>query len=352
MNRHIKKITSIFKYRKSVIEKIFNLIDKVSNTNYLVLYNPECIGIMNSAKELFDNKNVVCLPELFNKKEIFEVAKKIKEKGFKQVIFSTMAYGYMPLAEEIFNMDNNIKIKFMWHGNHANFVNKNEEYFLNSILDLSKRNIVTSIGFVKESMANFYKIKGYNSYFIKNTVKSIKCNTKNKKENKNKMMIGLYSAGQRWEKNTYNQLSACAMVKDAIVDIVPNSKLSKSFCELMNIKTYENKDISRLSRGELIDRMSKNDINLYVTFTECAPMLPLESFEAGTPCIVGDNNHYFNNTELEKYLVVKSEDSIDEIYDKINFAFKNRKKIMELYSKWKKNYDILSKKSVEEFLKS
>lgn len=351
MNRHVKKVTSIFKYRKKEINNILNLIDKVKNTEYITFYNPDCIGIMNSTKELFDESNIISLSELFNKKEIDMIAVKLKEKRIKQVIFATMAYGYKALAEKIYELDNKIKIKFLWHGNHSMFVNKNEEYFLYCILDLAKRNIVHSIGFVKESMAEFYKIKGYNSYFVKNTVKSISNKSSNNIKNTN-IRIGLYSSGERWEKNTYNQLSACSMVKSAIVDIVPNTKLSKSFCELMNIKTLDNKNISKLSRDELIDRMSRNDINLYVTFTECAPMLPLESFEAGTPCILGDNNHYFNGTELEKFLIVKSEDSIDEIYEKINLVIKNREKIMNLYKKWKKEYDIESKKSFEEFLYS
>ena len=112
MNRHIKKTFSIFKYRKKEMNILLNLIDKVKNTEYLTFYNPECIGIMNSTKELFDESNIISLYELFNKKEIEKIALKIKEKNFKQVIFSTMAYGYKSLAEKIHEVDNTIKIKF------------------------------------------------------------------------------------------------------------------------------------------------------------------------------------------------------------------------------------------------
>lgn len=351
MNRHIKKTFSIFKYRKKEMNILLNLIDNVKNTEYLTFYNPECIGIMNSTKELFDESNIISLYELFNKKEIEKIALKIKEQNFKQVIFSTMAYGYKPLAEKIHEVDNTIKIKFLWHGSHSLFVNKNEEYFLYNILDLAKRNIIESIGFLKESMADFYKSKGYNAYFVKNTVNT-KAIEVSKKEKDNKIRIGLYSSGDRWEKNTYNQLSACAMLKNAIVDLVPNTDLSKSFCKLMNIEMAVDSNISNFSHDDLLIRMSNNDINLYVTFTECAPLVPLESFEVGVPCIVGDNNHYFNGTELEEFLVVKSEDSIDEIYEKINLVIKNKEKIITLYKNWKKTYDVEAKKSVEEFLKS
>ena len=81
-------------------------------------------------------------------------------------------------------------------------------------------------------------------------------------------------------------------------------------------------------------RMAKNTVNLYVTFSECSPMLPLESFEVGVPCITGNNFHYVENNELEKYLVVDKEDDIENIYKKIESAMKNSDKIVELYKKY------------------
>ena len=140
----------------------------------------------------------------------------------------------------------------------------------------------------------------------------------------NRIKLGLYSSGDRWEKNTYNQLSACAMVKDAYVDIVPETKLATSFCKLMNIKRLNDEPTMALSREELLKRMAKNTVNLYVTFTECSPMIPLESFELGVPCIIGNNTDFFKNSELEELVVVKEEDSIDEIYEKINIAIENK----------------------------
>lgn len=351
MNRHIKKIVSIFKYNNKKMAIISKRIEATSDNKYILFYNPECIGVTNSVKELFDNKNLIELYELFNKKEIKNIALKIKESGVRKVIFSTMAFGYKSLAETIYEIDNDIEIDFLWHGSHALFVNKNEEFFLESILDLSKRAIVSKIGFIKKSMYEFYKMKGYNVYFLKNTVNTIKKDRFGVQSDvDNSIKIGLYSSGDRWEKNTYNQLSACAMINNSLIDIVPNTSLSKSFCKMMNIKQISENLTSSLSREELLKRMSQNNINLYVTFSECAPMIPLESFEVGVPCIIGDNTHYFENTELENFLVVKSEDNIDEIYDKINLVLKNKEKIMKLYKIWKKQYDNESKKSVRDFL--
>ena len=96
--------------------------------------------------------------------------------------------------------------------------------------------------------------------------------------------------------------------------------------------------------------MSKCDITLYVTFLECAPMLPLESFYVGTPCITGNNHHYFKGTELEKYLVVTNEEDATKIADKVLLCMNNRDKVLSLYSKFS-DYNLKEgKRLVKEYL--
>ena len=351
MNRHVKKIKSIFFYQKDYTEDVIEDIEDIKDTSFVAIYNPECIGIMNATIELFGKDNCIKLYEIFNKKQIDNIAKAIVDKKFKQVIFATMAYGYKDLAEKIHNLDEKIKIKFIWHGSHALFVNYNEQTFLEELLQLQKRSIVYSIGFIKKAMADFYLYKGYNAKHLMNDV-HLKDKDEYKKDKEDKRLkIGLYSSGDRWEKNTYNQLSACAMVKDAYIDIVPQTKLATSFCKLMNIKTVTDDAPMSLKRKKLLKRMANNDINLYVTFTECSPMIPLESFELGVPCIIGNNTDFFlNNEKLNDLIVVKEEDSIDEIYEKINTCLEKKDEIMKLYKEWKKDYSVQVEKLKEDFL--
>lgn len=349
MNRHVKKVKSIFFYQKRYTNSVIDNINNIKETSFVAIYNPETKGIMNATIDLFGKENSIELYEIFNKKQIINIAKAIVDKKFKQVIFATMAYGYKDLAEKIHELDSSIKIKFMWHGSHALFVNYNEQKFLEELLQLQKRGIVSTIGFFKSAMADFYSKKGYNACLLMNDVNLNKKSNNTHKED-GKVKIGLYSSGDRWEKNTYNQLSSCAMVKNAYVDIIPNTKLATSFCELMNIKIMDNNSTMSVSREELLERMAGNDVNLYVTFTECSPMIPLESFELGVPCIIGNNTDFFKNSKLNDMVVVKEEDSIDEIYEKINIATKNKEEIMNLYKEWKKEYSKEVIKLKEEFL--
>ena len=350
MNRHVKKVKSIFIYEKEQTDEVIKNISNVEDNSYIAIYNPECIGIMNATIELFGSENIIKLYEIFNEKQINAIAQAIVDKKIKQVIFATMAYGYKDLSEKIYELDSSIKIKFMWHGSHSLFVNYNEQEFLEEILDLQKRGIVKCIGFFKKSMAYFYNKKGYKAVHLMNDVNVENSENYKKDTSDKRLKLGLYSSGDRWEKNTYNQLSACAMVKDAYVDIIPQTKLATSFCELMNIKTAYNDISSGLPREELLKRMANNDVNLYVTFTECSPMIPIESFEVGVPCIIGNNTDYFDNSKLNDLIVVKEEDSIDEIYDKINLCIKNKDEILNLYKDWKKEHSKKVKKYRDEFL--
>ncbi len=350
MSRHIKKVKSILFYPKKDTEAIIEKILSFSGKEGFCIYNPECIGIMNSSKDLFEN--TVGIKELLNEEQIENIANAIIETNVKYVVMSSITFGWKELVEKIKEKNNNIKINFLWHGSHSMFVERDESYFLYSIMEMVDRGLVEKVGFFKESMAEFYRKKGYNSYFVVNNVKNVKVTKDNSfYKDKSKVYLGSYAAGDRWGKNTINQLSAASMVKNSVVDIIPVTPLIDEFCTTMNIQIND-KTLNYLPRQELLNRMALNDINLYVTFTECSPVVPLESLELGVPCITGNNHHYFKNSKLADYLIVKSEDDIDEIYCKIKKVLENKQEVMKLYYEWKKEYNIFASKKIEEFIRN
>ena len=79
-------------------------------------------------------------------------------------------------------------------------------------------------------------------------------------------------------------------------------------------------------------------------------MVPLESFNVGTPCITGNNHHYFKNSELEKYIVVNNENNPMEVSEKILKCFNNKDKVFALYSKFSENNLLEGKKLVKDYL--
>ena len=200
-------------------------------------------------------------------------------------------------------------------------------------------------------MTEFYKNLGYNAYYIMNNVKSVEediSNANNKKEKKDEISIGIYNAHSRELKNIYTQILATTFFKNSKIDIVPISKEIKEYLKVLDIKyTCIDKFIPT---EELMRRIKRNDINIYVTFTECSPMFPMESFEQGVPCLIGNNNDYFIGSKLRNYVCVNREDDPREIRDKIRNVLENKEEVLRLYKKWKDNFNIEVKKQVKEFL--
>ncbi|MBQ9012198.1 MAG: hypothetical protein IJ094_01240 [Bacilli bacterium] len=342
--------------QKFVIEAC-SILDsyKEKNLDYVIFHNPRWMGVTSATKELFEN--LVPLQGTYTSSQVDIIAKKIIESKVNQVIFSAFEFGFDNLARRIKELNKDIKIKLFWHSSNSQ-INGQLVDSMNwktnlKVIKLHREGIIDVYGTCKESLVNFYKSQGFKTAFIKNTVRldenlkkevlAHKISLKNRK-----IKIGLYAAGMDWRKNMFNQIAGASLIDNAILDSVPLNFEGQVFASKIGIEMIGlDKGVKR---EELLKRMVSNDINLYVTFSECAPMLPIESMEVGTLCLTGNNHHYFMNTELEDYLVVSREDDVCCIKEKIKFALENKDKIFDLYSKWKIKYDKESKESVEAFL--
>ena len=353
-HKFLKADISYSKQKRSV-KNACAILDsyKSRNPEYIVIHNPRWLGVTNATKELFDN--LVPLEEISRKSDAKYIAKRIIDLGVKQVIFSAFSDGWSWIAIELKKIKKDIKIKSFWHGSHSQVIEKINWRTNLCIIELHKKGIIDVFGTCKKSMINFYKSQGYVTAFLDNTVnfsdenkKSIIEKIKKSEEFHDKIKIGMYAAGIDWRKNMYTQLAATALMDNAVVDIIPLNFESEVFASHLNINISGTRN--NLKREELLSRIASNDINLYVTFSECAPMVPIESLEMGTICLTGNNHHYFDNSDLKKYLVVDREDDMIEITNKIKHALKNRDKILELYEAWKKEHDINSRNSVKSFL--
>ncbi len=323
--------------------------DDAPDSEYVAFYNPNWLGTSIATKELFDF--TLPLDELAEEKTIEYVADRIVSKGYKLIIFSAFALGWQKLMAAVHEKKPDIMIKVIWHGSNCMNIEAYDWVVFQHMFSLLSKGCIQSIGFVKKSMYEFYKKKGYNVEFVMNTLSLDKEQYMPEAENKDGVRrIGVYASGDRWVKNFYNQLCAASLMDNVKVECTPLSTKTLLFAELIHLDVEgEGKP---MPRKELLRRMAGNDLNLYVTFTECAPLIPLESLELGVPCLTGNNHHYWEGTELGEYLIVDEADDVNKIHDKMEKCVANREKILRLYREWKKEYDVEARKSVEDFLKN
>lgn len=318
---------------------------KEKKAKYITFYNGDWLGVTSATRELFTN--LVDCGEILSVNEVVKIGKEIIDGGFEQVVFSPFVLGWKDLAVYLKSKKSDIKLKTFWHGSHSQIYDEYGFERNREIIELHKKGVIDVVATCKKSLLNFYNKEGYNSFFLAN--KSTPINIKNKKEtNTKEIKIGIYAAKcDDWRKNMYSQIAAISTIKNATIDMVPLNDMACEFCNLLGVKIT---GTGPLSHSEMLKRMSMNSINLYVTYSECAPMLPLESMEMGVICITGNNHHYFENKDLKKYLVVDNEEDILEIKDKILYALENKDKILKMYKEFSKENEKIAKEKVNEYL--
>lgn len=332
------------------LNDVVEQIRRCKKSPYLVFYNKQWLGVASATDELFEH-GIQC-GELYRGTDVKRAAREIVKTGVAQVVFSAVCDGWPELMREIHRLNPKIKLKVFWHGSMSQVLDEYGFRMHEAVMKLQKKGVVTAFATCKKSLYGFYKAQGVPVYFITNKVELPKAVAGKKKlKAGDAISIGLYAASpDNWRKNMLSQIAAVALMKDAVLDIVPLNSVAEGFAKAVGVKITGVKE--NLSREEMIKRMGKNDVNLYVTFSECAPMLPLESLEVGVPCITGNNHHFFKGRELEKYLVVDNETDVTSICEKIKICLKNRRKIIELYNEFREDNFRQAKENVKEFLEA
>lgn len=330
-------------------EQVNNAIEKIKqykNKSYVIFYNPTWLGVANSTKGLFEN--IVPLEHIYNKKDIDKLTDAIIENNIKSVIFSQICDGWTETIKKIKDKNENIIVKVIWHGNCYEYFSDFTWNLNKEVMNLYKENKIDSFGFVRSIMYEFYKKAGFKSYYLQNNVhlENIK---RVEKAKTSKKRIGIYNADTRELKNIYTSLSAIKLVPDGVADVVPINEGAKKFTEILNLETTSIDDY--IPTEELLERIQQNEVNLYPTFTENAPMFPLESFEMGVPCLLGNNNDYFVGTKLGEYVILTKEDDPEYLKDRIVNCIEHKDEIMKLYKEWKKDFDKKCENLIDEFTK-
>jgi hypothetical protein len=161
--------------------------------------------------------------------------------------------------------------------------------------------------------------------------------------------LGNWNLKSNWRKPVFGMLMASRLIPGAVVHTTGAMGRELEFIEVMNINCQATTKV--LTKSALLEEMGRMHLNLYVTLSECAPMVPLESLSAGSPCLFGPNSHYFqDHPELYKYLVVPYPDSTVAIAEQARVAIENRDEIIRLYMDYAPGYNQRSRESLERFL--
>lgn len=340
---------SIYLRQDARLQKLIDDIAKYNSQNYLIISNPNWIGVSHVAEDLFGGYVPLLETHIYRQSEIEKIALALSKANKKLIIFNGIASGWNRVITALRELDSTVTIKTLHHGGDVRLARWYDYERFMIKLGLYNMGIVNELGFVKKQQAEFYKQKGFRSHFVANTIHIDNPNQyKVPKPDNRRIKIGLYCSGDFEWKNAFNQVAAASLVKGSTLDVVPLNQMIGGYADKLHMHITGSDTL--LPRKELFARMANNDVNLYVSFAEASPLLPLESMELGVPCITANNHHYWQSTPLEEYLVVNRPDDMLAIHAQIEKVLKNRSKIMSLYKTWKADYDKVSAQSIKEFL--
>ena len=319
-----------------IVQLFRQQIDNLTKQESDILAITHCywLGVKHATQELFES--VIEIEELNSYEQVVEIGTMILEAHVKKVVFSGFAAGWNTLCSYLKQQQPNIQITIFWHGNTTHMYEEYSWVRHYEIIQLAKDHHIDQLAFAKESMCEVYNKLGISVIHLKNHVK--KKDIKVEYANRDSfnpiapIQIGIYASGETWAKNAYTQIAASSLFHQPQISLIPSNDRMISFAKQLGVTILNH--AMRLSREALLQQLSMNRINFYVTFTECAPLLPLESLNQGVICLTGNNHHYFEGHPLKNWLVVEEMDNAPAIYRKAVKALEHEAEILSLYEEW------------------
>jgi glycosyltransferase involved in cell wall biosynthesis len=320
------------------------MIHDASN-KILSVCHPHWKGVRSAAEG--QSPNLLLLPES-DSEEVNRAVDLIRSYNPSHVILNGFWLGYDEFACAIRKTLNNTRVFYVHHGSFYQMLeNRKLPNILSRMIRLSKEGIIERIGFVKQGMADVFNSFGIESYLVLNQVPQNHPKYSRSWEHPVRVFI---PATDHLRKNIHTQLVAALMLEEIdevhIIGPVDIAYLKSSLDREERIVVHPT-----LSRNSVLDLMNRSTIVLYVTISECAPIVPLESFVAGVPCLSGANHGLLkDNPFLEEMLIVEREDDPNSIVDAILKVKDHYEEIHRAIIKFSQTYDEKAKKSFDHFL--
>ncbi|MCI8548431.1 MAG: hypothetical protein HFJ38_06030 [Bacilli bacterium] len=311
--------------------------DKKKEDNIWLINNFKNIQSINLGWTDFDYSNNM------------KIIEKYINKGIEQIIFSGLEIGWDKLITDIKEKNNNLKIKVICNTQDSLLYYEYERENFFKLLELSKKELVDDIAFLRKGQYETYKSLGYKaSYLMENYI--LKPEKKVKIKEANSIIdLGIYPLNYTWDKNIFNQLCIAKFLDNCNLNYNRLDERMEDFLNTMQI--HNTPESIEIVEEKIIEHLSKNDIIIATSFTDYVHPIFLISMELGIPCLIGNNSDFFEKQDdLKKYVVTNAEDNPITNSEMVKEMIKNKEKIQELYQNWKQEYNKQAQKSIQDFI--
>ena len=297
---------------------------------------PRWRGVTASTLAIFDNVvffpgNAEREPGAIQAEEIEAFSQAIADKAPRHFIVSGGDAFMQKVAQRLGEIAPAIEIHLLWHSNFLQLGDGHDAALLMDWITLCRSKRVKGILTVRKHFDDYLRSLGVSSQYLPNVIASRDSGQAERPPGHGRKSVGIWLSGSSEYRKRPQAVLFAARLLQSRGFVIQAAGIGPEGVELARALGLNSGVMSAapLPRDEMMQRMSETDVTAYVTISECAPMLPLESWSVGVPAIIGPSCRYYEeNTFLRTALVVENPSSPVEIADKIMYAANNKEEIM------------------------
>jgi len=235
--------------------------------------------------------------------------------------------GFAVAAHEV-----GVMVKCVLHSSPAQHgAEVGEAAVVDEVLLLASQKVLTEVGMVKYGVAEAFRARGHPVAYLPNRAPLMP--EVAKLDLGPGLHIGVF-AEPFWRKNVVTQLLALGMLDGARGHVMSRPTVGYL------------KDVGIVEHGELpwedfVVIQGSVDLNLYVTLTECHPLMPIESYLLGVPCLTSRTSAVFRgDPELWELTTVDKPDEPKAIAEGARLLLESVEEAVGRARAWILNADV------------
>jgi len=319
----------------------------------LALYVPRWRGVSASTVNLFER----CLPIPFHAAEhpdavswadIDTYAQVISTVPISRLVISGGDPFMLKLLQRVRAYGRRMDARLLWHSNFVQTGDAHDFRIMEMWVAAARNGDISLFGVVKRGFDRFLEAFGIRSAFVQNRINA---DFSKISHTTNRTRVGMWLSGSSaYRKMPYNTLCALSQVDGVELVGAGLDPISLKLIEELRL-AHGVVERTPLPAKCLMERMSETALSLYVTNSECVPMLPLESISLGVPCLVGPSSHFLaDNAELADIYVVREPGNPRAIAHKVRRALDEGERAFPMLRQYMCLWNTFSTMTVEEFL--
>jgi hypothetical protein len=296
----------------------------------IAVVTPRWKGVTQSTKLFFRHRLLVPAspshgPESVDAALIQRAVDLILESPYEYVVFSGGDLFQLEIAKRIASRK---QCRLLWHSNYLQTGEVPDWSIFRHWLDAVATRLIGRIAVVRRGYHKYLQALGIDACFVPNQPAYIPTALP---QARNSNTVGIWLSGSSDYRKSADVMLAAAISTGMQI------KMSGCTNRELALLRYCSNQISFLSTEplpfeELQSQISSTALTLYITASESSPMLPIESFSLGVPCVIGANSHLFtDDVFLNYHLRVCNVGSCAEIADKIRLVLDNYNPILAQY---------------------